>query len=148
MKLAWPGTRTVIRIVPVILLVVLPVLLFWPSGPMASRDIGCAQVQLQRGREICQAISGAMEWTWLGHAIIAPGWRPSWQGLRRVYCTENIGMADIPALEELTRRSDWRLQDVAGNLLRLVAATAGKSDEPETSVFNPQNPEYLLKGGC
>ena len=69
-------------------------------------------------------------------------------GIRRVYCGQNIAAADIPALETLARAADWRLETGAANLLRLVAASGGKSDEPETSIFNPQNPDYLLRGGC
>ena len=122
--------------------------LFWPRGVMASRDIGCAKFTPKREQEICRALSAAMEWTWLGHAVIAPGWRLAWQGLRRVYCAERISAADVPALEALARGPDWRLENGAGNLLRLVAAQAGRNDEPETSIFNPSNPEYLLKGGC
>jgi len=140
-------SATLLVLLPV-LLVVLCASLFWPRGSMASRDIGCAKVQLRREGEICRALSEAMEWTWLGHAIIAPGWRLTWPGLRRVYCGANIAAADIPALETLARGSDWRLESGAGNLLRLVAASAGTSDEPETSIFNPQNPDYLLKDGC
>jgi FlaA1/EpsC-like NDP-sugar epimerase len=74
----------------------------------------------------------------VGHAIIAPGWRLTWPGLRRVYCGQNIAAADIPALETLARAADWRLETGAANLLRLVAASGGKSDEPETSIFNPR----------
>jgi hypothetical protein len=114
----------------------------------ASRDIGCAKVQSGPERDICRALSEALEWTWRGHAIIAPGWRLTWPGLRQVYCGERIAAGDISALETLARGSDWRLEGGAGNLLRLVAASAGTSDEPETSIFNRRNPDYLLKDGC
>ena len=129
-------------------LVALGAVLLWPRGSVASRDIGCAKVEPGRGLEICLALSASMEWTWLGHAIIAPGWRLTWPGLRRVYCGQNIAAADIPALETLARAADWRLETGAANMLRLVAASGGKSDEPETSIFKPQSPDYPLRGGC
>jgi hypothetical protein len=129
-------------------IVLVPGALLWPRGALASRDLGCTKVGLMRAQEICQALSGALEWTWFGHAIIAPGWRLTWQGLRRAYCSERISAADIPALETLVRAPDWRLENGAGNLPRLVSAQAGGRDEPETSIFNPNHPDYLLKGGC
>ena len=137
-----------LSVVVLLVFATLVVASFWPCGSIASRDIGCAMAQSTREREICRALSEALEWTWLGHAIIAPGWRLTWPGLRRVYCGQNIAAADIPALETLARAADWRLETGAANLLRLVAASGGKSDEPETSIFNPQNPDYLLKDGC
>ena len=96
--------------------------MFWPRGPLASRDLGCANMEPKRARETCRALSETLAWTWLGHAVITPGWRVTWNGLRRVYCGEQVSEADVPALEAMTRASDWRLQSGAGNLLRLVAA--------------------------
>jgi hypothetical protein len=58
--------------------------LWWPSGYMMSRDSGCTEVRLARGKEICRALSDSMEWNWSGHAIISPGWRVTWQGVRHV----------------------------------------------------------------
>jgi hypothetical protein len=120
----------------------------WPDPKMISRDIGCASVAPGRGNEICHALSDSMEWTWMGHAIISPGWRVTWPALRRVYCRESISAADIPALETLKQGLDWRLQYSADGLIRLVTNRDGNGSEPETSIFNPANPYYLLKGGC
>jgi hypothetical protein len=117
--------------------------LCWPSGYMVSRDIGCGKTD-GRAREICQAISESMEWTWLGHAIISPGWRVTWNGVRGVYCREKLTAADLGALETLKRASDWRLQDGAEDLARLI----GGANEPANSIFNPKNPAYILKEGC
>ena len=120
----------------------------WPDKKMISRDIGCANVSPGRGTEICQALSDEMEWTWMGHAIISPGWRVTWNGLRRVYCREKMRAADLTVLETLKTGSDWRLQDGAEGLIRLVGSLSDPSNEPETSIFNPTNPHYLLKNGC
>lgn len=120
----------------------------WPDKKMISRDIGCAKVTLGRGNEICRALSDSMEWTWMGHAIISPGWRVTWNALRRVYCREKISAADLTALEAMKVGSDWRLQDGADELIRLVGSRSGRANEPETSIFNPTNPLYLLKDGC
>jgi hypothetical protein len=43
-----------------------------------------------------------MEWTWLGHAIVSPGWRPSYVGVKNVFCRLAITTADIPALIPMT----------------------------------------------
>src|SRR6266568_7388475 len=118
----------------------LGVALCWPSGNMISRDIGCARADLGRARAICTALSNSMEWTWLGHAIVSPGWRITWPGLRRVYCSEKITAADIAALEALKHGSDWRLQDGADDMLRLVASSTGNGTEPQNSIFNTDNP--------
>lgn len=120
----------------------------WPDKKMLSRDIDCAKVALGRARSICQALSESMEWTWMGHAIISPGWRVTWNALRRVYCRERINAADLPTLEHLKQRSDWRLQDGADALIRMVHGASGQAYEPENSLFNPANPQYILKGGC
>ena len=120
----------------------------WPDKKMISRDIGCANVAPERGREICNALSDSMEWTWMGHAIISPGWRVTWSALRRVYCREQISAADLPVLETMKRGSDWRLEDGANDLMRLVGGSGGRATEPENSIFNPTNPHYILKDGC
>jgi hypothetical protein len=33
---------------------------------MISRDIGCANVNSGRGKDICNALSASIEWTWMG----------------------------------------------------------------------------------
>ena len=120
----------------------------WPDKKMISRDIGCANVPPGRETEICQALSDEMEWTWMGHAIISPGWRVTWNGLRRVYCREKMSAADLTVLETLKTGSDWRLQDGTEGLIRPRGSLSDPSNEPETSIFNPTNPHYLLKNGC
>ena len=84
----------------------------------------------------------------MGHAIISPGWRVTWNALRRVYCREDVGTADLTALQTKKGGSDWRLQDGADDLIRLVGSRSGPPYEPENSIFNPTNSQYILKNGC
>jgi len=123
--------------------------------PLYGRDIGCAQIAPARPRQICEAIAASLTWQWMGHAIISPGYKPSFEGTRKVYCDLKIGKADIEALQglkqydaKLKRVPDWRLESGADMLLRIVSNLDGKGDEPENSIFNPKNPEYVLKKGC
>jgi hypothetical protein len=127
---------------------VLVLVMVWPDRKMISRDIGCANVPSQRENEICQALSDSMEWTWMGHAIMSPGWRVTWTALRWVYCRERIGAVDLNALERMKRGSDRRLQDGADGLIRLVGSRSGPPYESENSIFNPANSQYILKDGC
>src|SRR5262249_42646984 len=102
-----------------------------------------------RSQEICRVLSASMEWTWMGHAIISPDWRPTWRGIARVWCTEQITDGDLPLLEALRHASfDWRVESGADDLIRIAKNRAGNGDEPENSIFNPKNPAYILKDGC
>ncbi len=116
----------------------------WPSEGMRTRDLGCSKVTSPRAAAICQSVSASMKWTWLGHAIIAPGWRVEWSSLRRAYCESNIASADIPELEKLESTRDPRLQNAAENLIQLLRP----EKEDPSSIFHPGNPEYLLKQKC
>ena len=115
---------------------------------MLSRDIGCANLTPSRGQDICRSISKSMEWTWMGHAIVSPGWRPTASSVAKVYCAQNIGSADLPVLESLRRQPDWRLESGAESLSRVVKNIDGAGGEPENSVFSPKNPSDVLKNGC
>ena len=70
------------------------------------------------------------------------------EGLCRVYCREQISAADLPVLENMKRGSDWRLEDGANDLIRLVGSTDSTPREPENSIFNRTNPQYIMKDGC
>jgi hypothetical protein len=131
-----------------VVLLAIAVALCSPGRSMATRDIGCANTS-GRGYEICTALSRSMEWTWMGHAVLWPGFRPTWRGLASVWCTQRIADGDVPVLETLRRASsDWRLESGADSLIRIAKNRTGSGDEPENSIFNPRNPEYILKGGC
>ena len=84
----------------------------------------------------------------MGHAIISPGWRVTWHALRQVYCRESVSPTDLAALERLKQGSDWRLQDGADGLIRIVRSTGGEAQEPENSIFSRANPQYVLGSGC
>jgi hypothetical protein len=122
---------------------------------LSSRDLGCAETTEGRPRQVCEAIGASLTWQWLGHATIAPGYTPSAEGIVAVYCNLNIGKDDLPALEPLRRYDpvrrllpDWRLEAGAEMLSRLVQNRDGKGGDPETSIFHPKNPGYVLKNGC
>jgi hypothetical protein len=141
--------RAIVSVILAATLFALVLVLFWPNSYMASRDIGCAKAAPGRGQAICRSLSESMEWTWMGHAIIAPGWRPTWNALAHVWCTAHITDADLPVLEALRHASsDWRLESGTNDLIRIVKNTSGTGDEPGNSIFNPKNPSYILKGGC
>jgi len=114
-----------------------------------SRDLGCPGVPDERGRMICRRLQQEMEWTWTGHAILSPGWRVTFQSVRRTFCAAGISDRDISALEALQQTTrDWRAQSGADFLLRLLRNSNGSAHEDVNSIFNAANPSYLLSGGC
>ncbi len=121
--------RVVIPALLIASVIALVLAMSWPDQKMISRDIGCAKVAHGRGSEICRALSDSMEWTWMGHAIISPGWRVTGSAVRRVYCSEKISSADVTVLETLKSGSDWRLQGGADDLIRLVGSNGGPAND-------------------
>ena len=116
---------------------------------MSLRNLRCAAIPDARAQTICQRLQQEMQWTWTGHAIIAPGWRITFESVRRTYCAEKIGPQDIAALDRLRQTTtDWRAESGAEFLLRLVRNRDGSGDEDITSIFNPANPSFILKNGC
>ena len=116
---------------------------------ITSRDLGCAAVSDIRAGVICRRLQREMQWTWTGHAIIAPGWRVTFQSVVRTYCGEKVSSKDIEALEALRKSStDWRTESGADFLLRLVRSVDGSAREDANSIFNAHNPSYILNGGC
>lgn len=107
-----------------------------------------------RAAEICIAIGRHLSWQWMGHAVPAPGFKPSFTGLRKTYCQARISKDDLPVLNELRsyvppgKKPDWRLESAASMLITLIENQDGQGSEPRNSVFNPLNPDYVLKGGC
>jgi len=57
---------------------------------LTRRNIGCAEVPPGRSRQICEAVAKSLTWQWMGHAIIAPGYKPSFESILKVYCQEKI----------------------------------------------------------
>src|SRR5712692_9568490 len=135
--------------------VLLPDASYAKDYSLNSRDIGCAEVAPGRLRQICDAVSASLTWQWMGHAVIAPGYKPSFKGIRNVYCELKIGKDDVKILQILRQYDpkrkwlpDWRLESGADMLLQIVANLDGTGDEPENSIFSPKNSSYILKDGC
>jgi hypothetical protein len=136
-------------------LFLLPAMSAAKNYSLYGRDIGCVEVAPGRTRQICEAIAASLTWQWMGHAIIAPGYKPSFKGARKVYCELEIGKNDLEILQELKTYDpkrkwlpEWRLEWGAEMLLRIIANLDGMGDEPENSIFNPKNSDFILKNGC
>lgn len=124
-------------------------LLLSPDAMAAGkRRPDCAGVQPARAREICLALAASFTWQWTGHASIAPGYKPDLKTIGQAYCGAKITRADAQALEQLRQSRDWRLESATDWLLKILDAQAGKSSEPENSVFNPESTHYVLREGC
>jgi hypothetical protein len=121
-------------------------LIAWASK---DSDLACGRLRSERAKEICGNFEAGMELEWLGHAIVSPGHRVTFAGVRRTYCELGIGAGDVVTLQELVAAEDWRLQNGGDFLLRLVTGhdRYGTPEAP-ASIFNPHNPEYILKDGC
>ena len=89
-----------------------------------------------------------MEWTWFGHAIVSPGWRPTWHALRHVFCAEQIGSKDRAALTRLAAARDWRLEYASENLLRLLDEREARESESGNSIVNPTSDNHVLHWRC
>src|SRR4051812_30817916 len=86
----------------------------WPDRLLASHNLQCDQINQPRAQSICWRLATEMRWTWMGHAIISPGWRVTFDTIRRTFCREHIDQSDLPALEVLRRMAqDWRAESAA-----------------------------------
>jgi hypothetical protein len=121
----------------------------WPDESLRWRDLKCASILDARAQAICRRLQQEMQWTWFGHAIIAPGWRVGFETIRRTLCAEHVNLEDVSALEVLRGSTrDQRAELGTDFLIRLVRNKDGKGDEPVNSIFNPRNPAFILKRGC
>jgi hypothetical protein len=66
-----------------------------------TRDLNCEQQPATRAKEICLALEGALAWRWTGHAIISPGFRMGFDGIRQVYCALPITHHDTQLLVDM-----------------------------------------------
>jgi hypothetical protein len=159
MTTAWKYCLVLILMVP------LPA---WAGVDMHSRNLHCDEFELTRTRTICHALEREMKWEWFGHAIISPGWRPTFKGVTRVFCALSIDVADIPAIIPMTGWSpkrgklpDWRRESGSQWLIFLLGKRAGEylpsaemkneldlAVSSPTSIWNPSNSEYPLRSGC
>ncbi len=151
----------------------LVVLLLFPVQVRAgvdihSRNLHCDDYELARTRTICLALEREMKWTWFGHAIIAPGFRPTFEGAAHVFCILPVNAADVPAIIPMTgwsgkinKSPDWRLESGAQWLLFLLGDRAleylpsaemkneiKRAISDSTSIWNPSNSAYPLRKGC
>jgi hypothetical protein len=140
-------TRHIVFSIPILLLLGAVVYGLLPEPGMGSRNLGCDK-QPGRAREICRRLEREMQWTWMGHAIISPGWRVTFESIARTYCAERVGPEDTSALQTLRQTTkDWRAESGADFLIRLVQ----NKDEYESggeNIFNRTNPSFILKDGC
>ena len=140
----------------------------WAGSDIDSRNLHCDDFELARTRTIRLALERELKWTWFGHAIIAPGFRPTFEGVAHVFCTLPVNAADAPAIIPMTGWSregkklpDWRLESGSQWLLFLLGKRAleylpstemrkeiERTISDPTSIWNPSNPEYPLRNGC
>ena len=138
--------RRIVFSIPILLLLCVVVYGLLPEPGMGSRDLGCDQ-QPGRVQEICRRLEREMQWTWMGHAVISPGWRVTFESVARTYCAERVSPEDVQTLQNLRQTTkNWRAESGADSLIRLVRNRDG--GENNTSIFNPANPSFILKEGC
>lgn len=66
----------------------------------------CNQEATQRARAICHSLEQEMQWEWLGHAIVSPGYRVGFESVRKTYCRLPILAEDTATLVALAT-SHW-----------------------------------------
>ncbi len=113
------------------------------AGDMPKR-LACDAQKMSDAAAICLLLETNMAFEWLGHATIAPGYRVSFATIRKVWCARPFTAADLPALAQLEKSADWRLQTGASALRILIE----KTPQPRNSVYNPDNSSYVLRNGC
>ena len=47
-----------------------------------------------------------MEWTWTGHAIVAPSFRVTFDTVKKVYCALSVSAQDTPSLVNMVVRTE------------------------------------------
>jgi hypothetical protein len=100
-------THSVTRLLAEGSLAFLAVLTFASSGhadSLYSRNLSCPRFAAPRERQICQSLEREMEWTWTGHAIIAPSFRVTFETAKKVFCTLSLSAADTLALVDIVVR--------------------------------------------
>jgi hypothetical protein len=117
-----------------------------------SRQLGCEYQAQGADRNLCLLFENKQEWSWLGHGGPFPGWRVSFTTICEVYYKYEISEADLPQLERMRKVNhgdiDWRLQTGLDGLIRILNHTNGSQVEDAASIFNPENPDYILKKNC
>jgi hypothetical protein len=129
-------THSVTRLLTGCSLAFLAVLTFASSGhadSLYSRNLSCPRFAAPRERQICQSLEWEMEWTWTGHAIIAPSFRVTFETAKKVFCALSLSAADTLALVDIVVRiernpdnamASLQLANGSRFLLFLLGATA------------------------
>lgn len=119
---------------------------------MLSRQLGCEYQAKGEDRNLCLLLQNKEEWTWLGHGGAFPGWRVTSRTICSTYYKYEISEAHLAQLERMRQVNsgdiDWRLQAGLDGLLRILKGRGTPSPEEASSIFNPQNPSYILKDNC
>jgi hypothetical protein len=81
------------------------------------RNLSCRpRFSAPRARQICEALEREMEWTWSGHAIIAPSFRVTFATVKKVYCVLSVTAQDTPSLVRMIvqteRKTDGTMADM------------------------------------
>jgi hypothetical protein len=113
------------------------------SAEHRAEELRCGRYKDPRSVEICRTIAEEMEWSLMGHAAPAPGYKTTIQTSVRVYCRLGLAKNDVEALKPLVDTNPW-VSSAAEDLLELLGARPAS----EVSVFNPEHRDYVLKGGC
>ena len=71
------------------------------AASLYSRNPSCERWLEARTNEICKTLEREMEWTWTGHAILAPSFRVTFETARRTYCALPIAANDAATLVEM-----------------------------------------------
>jgi hypothetical protein len=128
------------------------------ADSLYTRNLACDSRFAARELAICKALERDLEWVWTGHAIISPGYRTTFESARRMFCSLPIAAEDTRSLVMLNllgqqaldgfpgRQSDWDecAWQIAKNLREKISANI---NDPGM-IWHPQNPQYLLRGGC
>jgi hypothetical protein len=88
------------------------VLLLAPSPSAADtlyrRNLNCDQQSTEQAARICRVMEQEIEWTWLGHAIISPGYRMTLASELKVYCKLPIRVDDTATLIAMSLHPEYR----------------------------------------
>lgn len=80
-------------------LLVLILVSFRSTGEtLYSRNLECENQKSLRSAEICTALEKALKWSWMGHAIVSPGFRTDTNRVKEVYCSLPVKIEDTPIL--------------------------------------------------
>ncbi|MES2948983.1 MAG: hypothetical protein V4858_10625 [Pseudomonadota bacterium] len=122
-------------------------LLLWAPQSWASsmpKSLACGLQKMPNAVAICRLLEANMDFEWLGHVTVAPGYRVTFATVRKVWCARRFSAADVPALVQLETSTDWRLE-MGAKTLRILTE---KTPHPPSSIYHPDNPQYILRKGC